>query len=166
MAASRADDDLDFVKSGMGDELDTMLVYNVLRTAGHLGPRIDAVLRGQKLRAAQLNALLVIRSAGEDGLLMGEIGRRLIVTKSNVTGLVDRLERDGLVRRAKHTDRRAIAVKLTAEGAALVESVAPRHARALSDLALGLSASEKRTLVRLLTKMRRSLRKSRMEKSG
>ena len=117
MAGRRVDDELAYVETGLGADLDTMLVYNLLRTGSYLLPRVDADLRQQDLTAAQFNALLVLRTAGAGGLLMGEIGRRLVVTKSNVTGLVDRLERQGLVRRAERPDRRATVVRLTRGGA-------------------------------------------------
>jgi MarR family transcriptional regulator, 2-MHQ and catechol-resistance regulon repressor len=92
----------------------SLLIYNLLRTHGYLAPYIDAGLREQDMTAAQFNALLALRAAGEEGLLMGDLGRRLMVTKSNVTGLVDRLERQGLVARAEHRDRRATVVRITA----------------------------------------------------
>jgi MarR family 2-MHQ and catechol resistance regulon transcriptional repressor len=158
MSPKRTDDDLAYVKAGMGRDLDTVLVFNLLRTHSHLSPFIDANLRRQHLTSSQLNALLVLRTAGNKGLLMGEIGRRLVVTKSNVTGLIDRLERQGLVLRADHRDRRATTVRLTDAGAKLLERTAPRHARWLAELTDCLAAREKRMLIRLLTKLRRELR--------
>ena len=82
-------------------DVDVMLVFNLLRTHAHINPHIDQTLKGRRLRGAQFNALLALSSAGDEGLLMGEIGERLVVTKSNVTGLVDRLESQGLARRAE-----------------------------------------------------------------
>ncbi len=158
MPQRRADDDLAYVKAGMGTDLDTVLVFNLLRTHSYLSPFIDADLRQQHLTSSQLNALLVLRAAGSEGLLMGEIGEKLVVTKSNVTGLVDRLERDGLVVRAEHRDRRATVVRLTEAGAELLERAAPRHAELLAELTGCLIGEEKQTLVRLLTKLRRELR--------
>jgi MarR family 2-MHQ and catechol resistance regulon transcriptional repressor len=163
MARTRSDDELAYVKTGMGDDLDTVLVFNLLRTHAQLGPYVGAHLRGQRLTASQLNALLVLRAAGREGLRMGEIGRKLVVTKSNVTGLIDRLERGGLVVRAEHRDRRATAVRLTAVGEAALRRAIPRHARVLPELTRGLSDTEKRALIRLLTKLRRGIRLGRQE---
>jgi MarR family 2-MHQ and catechol resistance regulon transcriptional repressor len=158
MGRTRADDDLAYVRAGVGDDLDTMLVHNLLRTHSYLSPFIDAGLRRQNLTSAQLNVLLALRSAGPDGLLMGQIGERLVVTRSNVTGLVDRLERQGLVARTAHRDRRATIVRLTAAGEALLERTAPRHAEVLAELTDCFSSEEKQTLIRLLSKLRRELR--------
>jgi len=158
MSRTAADDELAYVKAGIGADLDTMLVFNLLRTHSRLSPFIDAGLRRQNLTASQLNALLLLRAAGAEGLLMGEIGRRLVVTKSNVTGLVDRLERQGLAARTQPADRRATRVRLTGTGAKLLQRTAPRHAELLTSLTGCLSVRDKRTIIRLLTRLRRELR--------
>ncbi len=161
MAEKRADDDLAYLREGMGTDLDAVVVFNLLRTHSHLGPLIDADLRGKRLTAAQFNALLVLRAAGADGLMMSDIGERLVVTKSNVTGLVDRLEREGLAARGEHPDRRATVVRLTDAGEALLRRAIPGHAELLAELTGCLTRAEKKTLVGLLTKLRRELRRRR-----
>ena len=161
MARTSTDDDLAYIRAGMGGDLDAVLVLNLLRTHSYLSPFVDASLRRRHLTAAQFNALLVLRSAGAEGLLMGGIGERLVVTKSNVTGLVDRLERQGLVARGAHRDRRATVVRLRDAGADALERTVPRHAQRLAELTGCLSDKEKQTLIRLLTKLRRELRRRR-----
>lgn len=166
MAATQAktdkrDDDLGFVHAGLGEGLDTLLVYSLLRTHSYLSPSLDADLRRQNLTAAQLNALLVLQAAGPDGLLMNEIGQALVVTKSNVTGLVDRLERQGLVVRAEREDRRATAVRLTPAASRLLDTITPRHTELLRELTDCLTTKEKQTLIQLLSKLRKGLRERR-----
>lgn len=158
MPSARTDEDLAYVEAGMGKDLDAVLVYNLLKTNSYLSHFIDAGLRQQRLTASQFNALLVLQSAGDEGMLMGEIGDRLIVTKSNITGLVDRLERQGLVTRGNHSDRRATVVRLTKTAIDLLKKTVPQHADLLAELSGCLSDTEKRTLVRLHTKLRRELR--------
>ena len=166
MARDQTGDDPAYVEAGIGENLDAVLVFNVSRTHGYLAPFLDAELRRERLTSAQLNTLLVLRTASDEGLLMGEIGRRLVVTKSNVTGLIDRLERRGLVERTDHEDRRATVVKLTEAGADLVERTIPRRAELIGELTGCLEPEEKRTLVRLLTKLRRELRRRRGSSCG
>lgn len=68
------------------------------------------------LTQQQTHVLCVLN---EKALGMGEIGRVLDLEKSSVTGMVDRLERRGLVCRRPHPDdRRASLIELTGEGAA------------------------------------------------
>ncbi|NLF30759.1 MAG: MarR family transcriptional regulator [Planctomycetes bacterium] len=156
--ATMRDDEAGFLQTAVADDLETLVIHNLLRTHGRLHPLLEADLRRRDLTAAQLNALLVLRAAGDDGLRMSEIGERLVVTRANVTGLVDRLEKQGLVARTAHRDRRATLVRLTVEGRKAIERAAPAHARMLAALTDCLSEREKRTLIRLLTKLRRRLR--------
>jgi DNA-binding MarR family transcriptional regulator len=74
------------------------------------------------LSAPQIHLLL---SLGHDGPLpMGDLARRVAVTEKTITGLVDRLERDGLVARARTSaDRRVVRVKLTPRGARLAKKL-------------------------------------------
>lgn len=139
-------------------DTDALLVYNILRTHSSLSPFIDRGLRDLRLTGAQLNTLLVLREAGPAGLPLTEIGQRLVVTKSNVTGLIDRLEREGLVERDNHPDRRVTLAKLTPRGNALLEAALPRRRQILAELLGGLTAEEKGQLIGLLTKLRRGLR--------
>jgi MarR family 2-MHQ and catechol resistance regulon transcriptional repressor len=151
-------EDTTSLNAAAGSDLDALVIHNLCRTHGRLQPLLDADLRRRDLTGAQLNALLALRAAGPNGLRMGEIGERLVVTRSNVTGLVDRLERQGLVARNAHSDRRATVVRLTDEGLSAVKRTVPHHARMLAELTECLSDREKRTLIRLLTKLRRQLR--------
>ncbi len=154
---------LPYTDGGVTSDLDVVVVHNLLRTHSYLCPFIDAGLRQRNLTAAQLNAMLVLQAAGDEGLMMGEIGKRLVVTKSNVTGLIDRLERQGFVARCEHRDRRAKPVRLTDVGAKLLARTLPRHAELLTELTGCLTDREKRALIRTLTKLRRGLRRQRKE---
>jgi DNA-binding MarR family transcriptional regulator len=82
----------------------------------------------------------------------------MLVTAGNLTGLVDRAERDGAVeRRPDPSDRRLSRVFLTPRGRDLVQSLIPVHAAHVSELLSSLEASERRDLRRLLGRLRGSL---------
>ena len=110
-----------------------------------------------------MNALLVLRDAGAEGIPLSEIGRNLVVTKANVTGLIDRLEREGLVQRDSHSDRRITLAKLTEKGIVVLESALPRRQQLLSELLDCLTSEEKAHLIALLTRLRRGLREDRQK---
>ncbi|HEY1695949.1 MAG TPA: MarR family transcriptional regulator [Polyangiaceae bacterium] len=94
----------------------------------------------------------------EDGQTLAALSRRMLVTAGNLTGLVDRAERDGVVeRRPDPSDRRLSRVFLTAKGRELVQSLLPVHASHVADLLASLDAGERRELRRLLGKLRSSL---------
>jgi DNA-binding MarR family transcriptional regulator len=93
-----------------------------------------------------------------DGQTLAELSRRMLVTAGNLTGLVDRAERDGVVeRRADPRDRRLSRVYLTAKGRELISELLPVHAAHVVELVRGLEVSERRELRRLLGKLRDSL---------
>ena len=80
------------------------------------------------------------------------------MTAGNLTGLVDRAERDGVVvRRPDPSDRRLSRVYLTPKGQRLAEELLPAHAKLVSELLSGLDVAERRELRRLLGKLRDSL---------
>ena len=141
-----------------GASLDAMVVYNIMRAHAAISPSIDGSLRDLKLTGAQFNVLILLQ-ASPDGLPLGELGRRLVVTKPNVTGLIDRLEQKGLVERAVSADRRVTLARITPAGRRLTDDIAPRHAALLCRLVSGLTAAEKQTLSALLTRLRRGIRR-------
>jgi DNA-binding MarR family transcriptional regulator len=93
----------------------------------------------------------------EQGLTMGELSARLMVTGGNVTGIVDQLEAEGLAVRTAHPeDRRAVAVRLTPQGARLFRRMAATHERWIVELLAGWSPAEQAALQSLLGGLKRS----------
>ncbi len=86
----------------------------------------------------------------EDGQTLASLSRALLVTAGNLTGLVDRAARDGVVqRRTDPSDRRLARVFLTTGGRALIRELLPLHSKQVHDLLRGLPAQERRELRRL-----------------
>ncbi|OAM87966.1 MarR family transcriptional regulator [Termitidicoccus mucosus] len=76
------------------------------------------------------------------------------VTRATMTGLIDTLERDGLViRKPDPTDRRMMSVSLTPKGETLMKTALPGHMRIVTDLMAPLTAEEQKTFVALLRKI-------------
>lgn len=97
----------------------------------------------------QQGQLMCVLMGGPRG--MGEVGTMLGLAKSSLTGLVDRTERNGLVRREPDPqDTRAVRIALTAEGNRLVEAFYAETCRRVDRLPAGLSAEERATLAGLL----------------
>ncbi|HET8541326.1 MAG TPA: MarR family transcriptional regulator [Anaeromyxobacter sp.] len=104
------------------------------------------------LTAPQIHALLWL---GHDGpLTMGELARRVAVTEKTVTGIVDRLERDGLVRRERDAeDRRVVRARATGRGEAVSRDIEEGvHGKLVRLLAL-LDARDRRALVGILERL-------------
>ncbi len=101
---------------------------------------------------------LVANLDREDGQTLAGLSRKMLVTAGNLTGLVDRAERDGVVRRvADPNDRRLVRVFLAPKGQRLARELIPAHSARVSELTRGLDAAERRELRRLLGKLRDSL---------
>ncbi len=93
-----------------------------------------------------------------DGLRMGELSRRLMVTGGNVTGITDLLEKEGLVLRVPDPhDRRAYAVKLTDAGRAAFADMAVVHERWIDELLQDIPSADKASLIELLSKLKHGL---------
>ncbi len=90
-----------------------------------------------------------------DGLTFGEIGEKTLITKGTLTGVIDRLEKKGLVRRVQcPEDRRCTRVTLTQKGKAVFERQFPRHIAYLKARFDRLSDAEQRTAQKSLQKLR------------
>ncbi|BDT58195.1 MarR family transcriptional regulator [Massilia varians] len=93
-----------------------------------------------------------------DGLRMGELSRRMMVTGGNVTGITDQLEREGLVLRVPDPhDRRAWAVRLTPAGRAAFAEMAAVHERWIDEMLADIPQQDKTSLIALLASMKQRL---------
>jgi DNA-binding MarR family transcriptional regulator len=82
----------------------------------------------------------------------------MVVSPANLTGIIDRLEQKGLIRRsARPGDRRATVIELTPEGVALQERVAASYSEFVRAALRTFSRDEKRTLRHLLEKLQREM---------
>jgi DNA-binding MarR family transcriptional regulator len=90
-----------------------------------------------------------------EGLRMGELSKRMMVTGGNITGITDQLEHEKLVLRVPDPkDRRAYSVKLTAAGRRSFERMALVHEGWIADMLDGLSVQEKNDMIALLSRMK------------
>lgn len=117
----------------------------------------DALLReGQRLfkphglTSAQYNLLNVVAESAE-GISQRELSDQLVVDRSNVTGLVDRMEAAGWVRRTDHPeDRRVYRVMLTPAGRKLWETVTPIYIAAVAEVTRGITEKRMRECLETL----------------
>ncbi len=101
-----------------------------------------------------------------DGLTMGEISRRMMVSGGNVTAIVDQLEKEDLVQRyAASNDRRSIRVKLTASGRETFSKMAQEHEQWVVELFSGLSDSQQARLQSLLGSLKTDIYQQQQIKS-
>lgn len=122
---------------------------------------VDRTLKREFASSLPRFDLLAQLHRAPDGLRMGELSERILVTNGNVTWLVAALERQGFVkRRTAPDDRRATIVRLTAAGRRHFESMASAHEQLIVDLFDGLSTTERRTLHAALGTLKQRFRPS------
>jgi DNA-binding MarR family transcriptional regulator len=103
--------------------------------------------------------LLAQLERAPDGLRMGELSRRLMVTNGNLTGQVAQLVADGLVAREPAAgDRRVHRVRLTPAGRAAFAAMAVEHERWIVELTACVDAADARRLHALLGELKASVR--------
>jgi DNA-binding MarR family transcriptional regulator len=116
-------------------------INRVLATGGVLLRESQHFFRPLGVTEAQFNVLNVLANAPE-GMSQRELGDVLLVDRSNVTGLLDRMEKAGWVRREDHRqDRRIHRVLLTASGRQLWARVWPLYLAAVGKVVAGLPAA-------------------------
>jgi DNA-binding MarR family transcriptional regulator len=124
--------------------------------------RIEGVIRN-RLRAEFATTLprfdlLAQLERHPEGLTMGELSQRLMVTGGNITGITDQLEAEGLVLRAAHPrDRRAFAVRLTPAGRRQFRRMAATHEKWIVELLDAWSPDEKTQVQMLLGGLKQHL---------
>jgi DNA-binding MarR family transcriptional regulator len=112
----------------------------LLRTADRIWNTSRLFFDRWDLSPSQFNVLNILNDH-PDGLSQIELSRELIMHRSNVTGLVDRLERRGLVQRNDLAgDRRAYRVVLTQRGAELLEHILPHYYKRADEVWESVSA--------------------------
>lgn len=113
-------------------------MLDLLRTTDILSRGLLHVFKSEELSGTQYNVLRILRGAPE-GLACGEIASRMITRDPDVTRLLDRLEKRGLISRCRETkDRRTVMVRIAPPGlkllATLDEPVRAAHRRQLGHL--------------------------------
>lgn len=104
---------------------------------------------------------LLANLARSDGQTLASLSRSMLVTAGNLTGLVDRATRDGLVeRRSDPNDRRAWRVHLTSKGQRTFHEAERRHAAKVARVFASLSLPEIESLILLLDKVKATLREA------
>jgi DNA-binding MarR family transcriptional regulator len=118
--------------------LEEAAFLDLLRATDMLSRGLITVLKAEDLSMTQYNVLRILRGAIE-GLPCGEIANRMITRDPDITRLLDRLERRGLIARSRETrDRRMVTARITPPGlkllARLDEPVQEAHRRHLGHL--------------------------------
>ena len=134
-------------------------LLNIYYTSGCIKKRATEVLRRFGLTDVQLNLMMLLHHQGKnEGLNQAQLSEMMLVNRANITSLIDRMERDGLVKRTSCEDRRYNIVKLTRKGKNLLLKVEPLYAKEVRRIMSALDDSEQKRVIRMLEKVRGNLK--------
>lgn len=110
------------------------------------------------LSEPKFKALIHLYMAGDRGLIQSELGAKMLVSRANITGLIERLEKEDLVvRRNDPSDKRVFRVCLTNRAFALMHAFLPVHNDFMHKVMFVLDSQEKEVLISLLRKLNKGL---------
>jgi len=135
--------------------LEQTAFVSILRVADDLSWNVIELLKSADLTSTQYNVLRILRGAGSDGLPCHDVGERLINRDPDVTRLLDRMEKRGLVERSRQAkDRRIITVQITDSGLQLLKQFDKPIDAMHREQFKNLSQAQLKMLVDLLDKVR------------
>lgn len=129
-------------------------IYGVASVFALIEKEIENYLKQHNLSTSKFNILMVIKhQAKEDGISQIEIGKRLVVTASNMTKQLDKLHNEGLIERsAQKGDRRVNLIKVTKAGSDLLDKVWPGYYETVQKIAGHVTLEERKILSATLSK--------------
>ena|SRR5947209_7842823 len=127
----------------------------IIRKADALMQVVTDLLKPHGLSATQYNVLRILRGAGTDGASCKEISNKLIARDPDVTRLMDRLEKRGLLTRDRaKEDRRVVTHQLTPEGLALLKELDEPIQNIHRTVMRGVKPANLKTLLSILEEIR------------
>ncbi len=137
-------------------------LLNIYYTGDILQKKARVFFRAYGITDVQYNVLVLLNYEADDnrGLAQQDLSRMLLVNRSNITSLIDRMEKAKLVRRfSVPGDRRSYEVRLTPLGKEVLLKVEGRYMEEVKRIVGVLSEGESRSLIRALERIREGLRK-------
>jgi len=127
----------------------TRLIYITGMLWNTLNEGLEKTLSKVNLNNSKFNILMIIRYiGGENGIQQNEISKQLLVTASNITKLLDKLESYGLItRNNKSGDRRVKIIKITPEGSSLIDQIWADYNKTANALTPNMTDDELQALI-------------------
>lgn len=126
--------------------------YLIFKVFSVFKKKADRTFRKHGLTGAQVGVLTCLHE--QEGKKMNKISEELWCDVSNITGVVDRLEKQGLIDRSNlPEDRRVSLINITPKGKEKLAETLPEHEKYLIDQIGKLTPEERRTLIKLLKKI-------------
>jgi DNA-binding MarR family transcriptional regulator len=135
-------------------------LLNTYYTASCLRKKAGEFLRPFGLTDVQFNLMMLLQhqSTPKEGLTQAQISAMMLVNRANITSLIDRMEKAGLVARTSTpSDRRYNIIKMTDRGKKLLARIEPLYGKEVKRIMAALIDAEQRKLIKMLEKVRSSI---------
>jgi len=135
-------------------------LLNTYYTASCLRKRVSELLRPFGLTDVQFNLMMLLKyqSGPEEGLSQAQLSNMMLVNRANITSIIDRMEKAGLVvRTPAPSDRRSHIIKLTNRGRELLDRIEPLYTKEVKRIMAVLKQAQQKTLIAMLEKVRANI---------
>jgi len=130
----------------------------LLKTKDMLEEVHDRFFQSYDLSNTKFNVLVILYKGCTEEMYMSKIGERMLLSNANITGLIDRLEEQSLVKRVRSKeDRRKIVIKITEKGINSVEKVMEDYIKWSKKLMEVLTVEENNQLIKLLKTLQQGI---------
>jgi len=130
----------------------------LLRTGSDLLTAFESILGKHGLSQGRFLTLIVLNRTPNKAINPSILAEKVGVKRATMTGLLDGLERKGLVKRLAHSgDRRKVSIRLTETGRQALDEMLPDYYSRIAKLMVNLSETERQDLVSLLGKVNQGL---------
>ena len=134
------------------EELSLKLFVVLTRTLDSIKKKIEDDIKTLGLNPTEFAVLELIYHKGDQPIQ--KIGEKVLIASSSITYVVDKLEKKQLVKRNPcPNDRRITFATITDNGEKLMDTLFPKHRKAINEILLGLSREEKENMIHQLKKL-------------
>ncbi len=135
-----------------GDDEYSKVIYSLSILWNKISMSLDSVLSKANLNISKFNILMIIKHIGKDnGIQQNEISKRLLVTPSNITKMLDKLEKDSLItRNVQKDDKRIKLIKITKSASKLLDDIWPSYINEIKNLTSSLNKKDAVILEKIL----------------
>lgn len=147
-------------KAGKGNYHEE-IIYRLVILYTLVFDKIANFLARHRLTPAKMNVLMIVKhQGGHNGISQVDLSQRLMVTTSNMTRVLAKLHRDGLITRENtKDDKRFKMIRITPKGSKLLDNIWHSYIKKLIELTQGLEEEKKKELSGLLSQWMESLKK-------
>ncbi|MZQ75901.1 MAG: MarR family transcriptional regulator [Peptoclostridium sp.] len=139
------------------EDMSGKTIVNLIKTTAIMRAVYDELFHKHSISEPKFLVLLLLYQEPE-GMAFSEIGRKLLVSRANMTGLIERMMKEGLVEKMLNpSDKRSTKAILSQKGRDLFESVKDGHIEFSRRMTAGIDNEEKELLNRLLVKLQNDI---------